>query len=157
MICLLAEKGDTKPVNRKVFVHGLPVTIEHPRHTTRILHDAKGNVVYKRFMYHHYGYFDGTKGRDGDAVDCFLGPLANAKEVHVVRMVDKGPVPSEREDEDKCMVGFPSADAAKQAFLQHYPADFYGGMVSLPVAEFKERLRTASLPFHTRKIHAGKS
>lgn len=152
---LNAHAKDTTPVLKKTEVHGLPVTIEHPRGTERKLHDDNGNVVFKKLMLHHYGYFDGTKGRDGDEVDCFVGPLGDAaKEVYVIHMKDLGPVPAEREDEDKCFVGFPSADAAKAAFVHHYPQSFYDGMTALSVADFKSKMATASLPYRRKKITA---
>ena len=154
LLTLAAHAKDTPVKNTKAKVHGLAITIEHPKGTLRRLHDDKGNVVYKKHMYNSYGYFNGTKGRDGDEVDCFLGPLKNAKEVYVVHMKDLGPVPSEREDEDKCMIGFPSADVAKAAFLRHYPATFFGGMTTLPVDVFKKKMRQASKPHRKKKITA---
>lgn len=152
---ILAHVRDTPVANENVVSHGLPITIEHKRGTQHTLHDDKGKVVYKVHMHHSYGYIRNTKGRDGDEVDCFLGPMKNAKEVYIVHMKDMGPVPSEREDEDKCMIGFPSADAAKTAFLLHYPDTFYNGMTSLPLVVFKKRLKQAQLPHREKKIHGG--
>lgn len=153
---ITAHAKDTPVENAKTRVHGLPVTVEHEKGSVRCLHDDKGNVVYKQHMFADYGYFDKTKGRDGDEVDCFIGPMGDkAKEVFVVHMLDKGPVASEREDEDKCFVGYASATAAKTAFLMHYPAEFYGGMTCLPVAEFKKKLKAAQKPHRHKKIHAG--
>ena len=155
MDILRLQAGDTKPVNRKVVRHGLSITIEHPKGTFRVLHDDRGVVVYKKLMSSDYGYFNGTKGRDGDEVDVMVGPMENAKEVYVVHMTDKGPRVDEREDEDKCLIGYPSATAAKAAFLAHYPRDFYSGMTCLPVETFKKQLATASLPYRRKKITAG--
>ena len=138
----------------QITVHNLPITIEHPKGTQRVLKGDDGKVVYSKHMYAHYGFFNGTKGRDGDEVDCFVGPMKNAKEVYIAHMKDLGPVPSEREDEDKCFIGYPSAEAAKQSFLQHYPKTFLESMTVLPVDTFKAKLRSASLPYHKRKIHA---
>ena len=149
-----AHGKDTPSVNKKMTVSGLPITIEAPRGSIRKLHDDKGNVVYKQHMMHHYGFFGNTKGRDGDEVDVFVGPMANAREVFIVHMKDMGSVPAEREDEDKCFIGFQSADAAKTAFTLHYPDTFYGGMTCLPVAVFKKKMKQASLPNHKRKITA---
>lgn len=154
-LALRAHADDTPIAGTQTTLHGLPITIEHPRGTQRKLHDDKGNVVYKVHMHYAYGFFNRTKGRDGDEVDCFVGPMKNAKEVYVVHMKDMGPVPSEREDEDKCMVGFQSADAAKAAFLMHYPKSFYDGMTALPVDVFKARLAKAQLPYRKKKITAG--
>ena len=155
VISLSAHASDTPSAGAKTEMHGLPITIEHPRGSIRKLHDDSGKVVYKKHMHYSYGFFNGTKGRDGDEVDCMLGPIKYAKEVYVVHMRDMGPVPSEREDEDKCMIGFQSADAAKAAFLMHYPENFYAGMTALPVDEFKERMAKASLPYMKKKITAG--
>ena len=146
--------NDMQPVNRKLTVAGIPVTVEVPRGQDRILHDAAGNVVYRRRMHYSYGYIDGTKGRDGDEVDVFVGPMLNAPEVFVVHMKDMGPVPSEREDEDKVFLGFSSAGAAKSAFLMHYPPDFYESMSAMPVERFKVKLKQASKPYRAKRITA---
>lgn len=146
---------DTPSKGLKTARHGIALTIEHPKGATRALHDDKGNVVYNMHMKNDYGFINNTKGRDGDETDVMLGPMKDAKEVHTVHMIDKGPVPSAREDEDKVMMGFPSADTAKSAFLAHYPAEFYGGMTSLPVDEFKNRLKATQVPHANNKIHAG--
>lgn len=153
----LAHAKDTTSEGKHTVVHGLPITIEHSKGTKRVLHDDKGNVVYSKHMHSHYGYFNNTKGRDGDEVDCFVGPLKNATMVYIVHMKDMGPVPSEREDEDKTFIGFPSADAAKQAFLLHYPKNFFESMTVLPVDTFKQKMAEASLPYRHKKIHAAKA
>lgn len=152
---LNAHANDTKLANLPLSRHGLNINIEHPKGTQRTLHNDAGKVVYSVHMHNHYGYIKKTKGRDGDDVDCFVGPIQNAKEVYVIHMIDKGPDVDQREDEDKCMIGFPTAEAAKRAFLLHYPKDFYGGMTSLPVAIFKKRLAQAQKPHREKKIHAG--
>lgn len=154
LLALKAHSLDTPTVNGKTKVAGFPVTIEHPKGTQRKLHDDKGNVVYKVSMMHDYGYINRTKGRDGDEVDVFVGPIKDPKEVFVVHMKDMGPVPAEREDEDKVMLGFPSADAAKAAFLAHYPPNFFESMTTLPIATFKKKLKHASKPYTNTKIHA---
>lgn len=140
---ILAHANDSQIANLGTTSHGLPVTIEHPKGTVRVLHDDKGNEVYKRHMYHSYGYIDGTKGMDGDEVDVFLGPLRNAKEAYVIHMLDKGPVVKERENEDKVFLGFPNAEAAKASFLLHYPKNFFGGLLALPIARFRQRLKNS--------------
>ncbi|MDE2103383.1 MAG: hypothetical protein KGL39_39445, partial [Patescibacteria group bacterium] len=134
--------------------HGLPITIEYPKGSMRILKNAEGKPVYSIRMANHYGFFNGTKGRDGDEVDCIVGPKPDAEEVFVIHMKDMGPDKDQREDEDKCMVGFASANDAKRAFFQHYPKNFYEGMTALPVSVFKKRMGEASLPHRKKKITA---
>jgi len=142
------------PVQHRLSHSGLHISIEHPRGTQRVIKNDKGKVVWNKYMHHHYGYLDKTKGRDGDEVDVIVGPLTQAKDVYVIHMLDKGPDVDARQDEDKVMLGFPSAEAAKQAFLTQYPESFFGGMSVLPLAAFKKRLAKASLPNQKRKIHA---
>lgn len=152
---MLAHAKDSKSVNMKMERHGLPITIEHPRGSMRVLHDDQGNVVYKKHQFNHYGFFQGTTGRDGDEVDCIVGPMENADTIYIVHMIDLGPDKNEREDEDKAMVGFGSAEAAKQAFLLQYPKSFFGGMTVLPVETFKKQMAQASRPYCRKKITAG--
>lgn len=148
------HEKDTKSANLKKNVGGLGITIEHPRGTIRKLHNDAGKLVYQKSMMADYGYFDGTKGRDGDEVDVFVGPMKECQEAFIIHMRDMGPDKNAREDEDKVFIGYPSADAAKQAFLAHYPPNFYEGMTVLPFATFKKKLKKASLPYRNKKIHA---
>lgn len=156
LMVLRCRVGDSPIANTKKTVMGLPVTVEAPKGTTRKLHNADGKVVYKVHMYHDYGFIDKTKGRDGDEVDCFTGPVPDAKEVYIVHMKDMGPDVNQREDEDKVMLGFPSADAAKTAFLLHYPPAFYDGMTSLPLAKFNARLAQTQKKHVSKKLNAAK-
>lgn len=152
---LLCHASDTPSEKIKITQHGLPITIEHQKGSERVLHDDLGREVYRKKMQAHYGYINHTKGRDGDEVDCFLGPNPNAKNVYVMHMKDLGPVKEEREDEDKVMLGFDSAMAAEQCFLAHYPKSFLESISSMPVALFKKKLKEAQKPHHAKKIHAG--
>ena len=145
---------DSESLNKQVTVYGFPITVERPRGSMRTLHDADGNIVYQRRMFYDYGFFNGSKGRDGDEVDVFLGPSQRATEVYVVHMVDKGPIVDQREDEDKVMLGFDTAEMARSAFLLHYPASFYDSMTSMSLATFREKLATAALPYRRKKITA---
>lgn len=135
-------------------VCGLPLTIEYPKGSTRELKNDEGKTVYKKYMYSHYGYINNAKGRDGDGVDCMVGPITDPKEIFVVHMRDMGPDKDEREDEDKVMIGYENADAAKQAFLLHYPANFYQSMTILPVDEFKRRLAQTQQKYTHNMLHA---
>lgn len=146
-----------RTANTSKQANGFRIIIEHPKGSIRELEDDKGKVIYRKRMFYDYGYFPGTKGRDGDGVDVFVGPMGNASEVFIVHMKDLGPVKDAREDEDKVMLGFPSADAAKQAFLLHYPKNFYESLTALPLADFKKKMKTASLPYYNKKIHAAAS
>jgi hypothetical protein len=146
--------AEDDPVKKRLHVAGLDICIEAPKGSIRILKDDDGKVVYKKLMMADYGYIDGKKGRDGDSVDCFVGPMPHADEIYVVHMKDLGPDPKEREDEDKVMIGFPSADAAKAAFLAHYPESFYQSMTAMPMQEFLRRLEQTQIPHSHNMLHA---
>lgn len=141
-------------VIRKIRVAGIPVHIEFLKGQIREYKDDTGKSVYKKRMTHHYGFIPGTRGRDGDGIDVFVGPIPEPKEIYVVHMKDKGPIRDAREDEDKVMLGFQSADAAKVAFLQAYPKEFYESMTSLPVKEFRKQLKRSQKPYTHLKLHA---
>lgn len=145
-----ADQNAPKSIKHVKF-QGFDIAIEYPAGVTRELKNAKGEVVYRKRMVYSYGFIATTKGRDGDEVDVMLGPSEKAQEAHVVHMIDLGPDVDQREDEDKVMLGFPDAEAAKKAFEKHYPATFYGGMTSLPLDVFRKRLK--QLP--GKKITAG--
>jgi|SRR6185312_1850813 len=85
-----------------------------------------------------YGRLEGTKGLDGEAVDCFIGPLKNPKRVWVVGM------PKANGNEDKVMLGFASKDAAIKAFLRCYnfKRKFLGHVSALSTDKLRKRLIT---------------
>lgn len=127
------ESGDyNKP---ELSFSGLDIAIENPRGSYRRGVDANG-VEWETQMRHHYGYFVGTKAIDGDEVDVFLGENEQAKRVFIVNQV----VPETGQfDEHKVMLGFDSPTQAKAAYMANYEKDWrgFGGMVSMPVEEFK--------------------
>ena len=76
-------------------------------------------------MKNHYGYFKKTSGngKDGDAVDVFIGP--NPEEAVTVYVVDQNNKSGEF-DESKVMLGFKSITDAKEAYLSNYSKDWEG-------------------------------
>lgn len=88
---------------------------------------AKDGKTWERKMFASYGYVPGTKGMaaDGDAIDIYLAP--NPKEgcpVFEVRQVKKDGA----YDESKFMIGWPTAESAKAAYLHHMPDWAFGSM-----------------------------
>lgn len=105
-------------------IKGMPISIENPKGSKRYWRDEKGNENFNK-MKNHYGYFTNTtgNGKDGDAVDVFLGPnIDNFENVYVV---DQNK-PDKTFDESKVMLGFKSIDAAKKAYLNNYSKDWKG-------------------------------
>ena len=90
-------------------------------------------------MRHHYGEIPGVKGADGDDLDAFVGPDDTSERVYVIHQKKPGTTTF---DEDKVMLGFRSALAAKRGYLANYNRrGFFGGMTPLSLSEFAERLR----------------
>jgi inorganic pyrophosphatase len=119
---------------------GFPISIENRKGSIRRWYDRHTATEGETKMVFPYGYIRLTEGTDGDHVDVFLGQDESAEKVYVVH---QRKAPSFKEfDEDKCLLGFPSAKAAKAAYLQHFDRpDFFGGMSTFTVEEFRRKLQ----------------
>lgn len=114
----------------KCSIHGLTISIENPAGTVR----KKG----WKPLSAHYGYILRTEGRDGEHVDCFIGPNPNSEVVFVVDQVHE----SGRFDEHKVMIGWSSKRAAKKAYLANYPTGWKcGPITAMTVDQFKAWLQ----------------
>ena len=122
-----------------VRVKGMQISIENPKGSKRYYgeKDADGNRKYN-VMKNHYGYFTKSLGKDGDAVDVFIGPnVDNFERVYCVDQKMKGEF-----DETKVMLGFNSKEEAKEAYLSNYDENWKGFMAitSVPLKTFKKWL-----------------
>jgi hypothetical protein len=133
----LAKTGDYyKP---RMDWQGLQVNIENPVGTVREGVDEGGAPWRTEFRY-AYGEIEATCGADGDPVDVYIGPYADAEQVYIVRQMRRNDWSAY--DEDKVMIDFPSQDAAEAAYLEHYnDPRFFGGIVAMPVAEFVRKVK----------------
>ena len=61
-------------------------------------------------MHNDYGYFTKTLGKDGDAIDVFIGPNPEKGEIFPIDQFINGEF-----DETKDMFGFDSEEEAKKA------------------------------------------
>jgi len=121
--------------------HGLQLNIENPVGTVREGVDEGGKPWRTEFRY-AYGEVAGTEGADGDPVDVYIGPYADAREVYIVRQMRRKDWATY--DEDKVMIDFPSIEAAREAYLGHYDDPrFFGGIVAMPVDEFVRKVRAS--------------
>lgn len=127
------EAGNYKKGHVKV--NGFNITIEQPSGSVRSGKDASGKE-WSVTMNNTYGYFKGTKGKDGDHIDVFLGPKLDSREVFVVDQVK----PDGSFDEHKVMMGFDSVDEAKQAYLSNYEEGWsgLGNITPVSLDEFKK-------------------
>ena len=127
------EKGNYNMGHPRL--HGMDISIENPRGSTRSGTDRDGNA-WSIGMAHDYGYIRRTEGADGDKIDVFVGPNPGSERVFVVDQVDE----DGNFDEHKVMLGFTDQDQAEMGYLDNYE-DGWEGMGSIKemsVEEFKE-------------------
>lgn len=140
------EAGNYK--KGKVRLHGLDISIENPKGSTRKGKDQDGKE-WSSEMKHHYGDIKGTTGADGDSIDVFIGDKPESQKVFVVDQID----PKTGEfDEVKVMMGFDDAEAAKSGYLSNYDKDWkgLGEITEASVEDFKawtKRPRKSKQPF----------
>jgi len=117
-------------------VRGLRVSVETPAGAERSGTDKNGQP-WSVTMQHDYGYIRGTTGKDKDHLDVFLGPAP--QEDHPVYVVDQVDPDSGAFDEHKVMLGFPSREAAVQAYHAAYEPGWRGAdaVTELPFREFR--------------------
>jgi hypothetical protein len=117
---------------------GLDIAIENKAGTKRRWTDAHGNTGETEMLY-AYGYVQNTVGADEDEIDVFVGPDPLASQVFIIHQ--KNPETGIY-DEDKVMLGFSNADAAKCAYQCHYDKrDFFATMTSLDIDHFKRLIK----------------
>lgn len=118
---------------------GMPIGIENRRGSWRHWKDVNGTTG-KTKLKDPYGYLNGTKGNDGDAVDVFLGSNPNATHAFVVRQVNPN---TGAYDEDKCVLGVDSVEEARGLYLrnydQHGPLKL-GRIDQYPMHEFRSKV-----------------
>jgi len=132
-----------RKLDRRYKFQGLPISIENRKGSIREGEDADGNH-WETEMKADYGYIRLTEGTDGDHLDCFIGPDKKAKYAYIIHQND--PVTGIY-DEDKVMLGFETAESAKEMFIDHYDRPgFYGSMTILPMEQFKKRILIKKKP-----------
>lgn len=122
-----------------VSLHGLDISIENPRGSTRSGTDADGKA-WSVEMANHYGYLKRTEGADGDHVDVFIGPKPESSKVFVVDQIDPR---TGRYDEAKVLLGFSSLKAAREGYLANYEQGWKGAGAITPMSmdQFKSWLK----------------
>lgn len=118
---------------------GLPIAIENRVGSVRSGVDKDGKPWRTKFKY-PYGYLKGTKGKDGEEIDVYVGPNDSAPKAYVVhqRHID-----GTGHDEDKVMLGFGSKGEARAAYLDHYNKagpKLLGPISTMTVDALKEKL-----------------
>ena len=124
---------------------GYDFTVETPKGTTRSGKDEQGKP-WSVTMHDTYGYILGKIGVDGDHIDMFINDAADLDSfdgnVYVVDQVN----PETGEfDEHKVMYGYPSEEAATEAYLANYSKGWkgLGNVTSVPKATFDKWLESS--------------
>jgi hypothetical protein len=114
---------------------GMTIGIENPEGSTREGEHEDG-TKWKQTYFHAYGFIIGTKGADGEEIDCFIGPNENAEKVYIIHQQI-----ADEYDEDKVMLGFDSKEHARDAYLGHFDTQsFLGPITEMDVEEFKDKI-----------------
>jgi predicted ABC-type ATPase len=123
-----------------ISIKGMKISIENPVGSQRKFKKedgSEGSVTMKN----HYGYFGGTSGngKDGDAVDVFIGP--NPEGFERVYVIDQNKKDGSF-DESKVMLGFDSKEQAKEAYMSNYNPGWTGfrAITSVSLRLFKKWL-----------------
>lgn len=129
--------GNYKMEHRRV--DGYNVSIENPKGSVRRgkTVDAEGKETpWETTMQNDYGYIRGTQGVDGDHIDVFLSDTPEQGDVFVIDQLDK----DGSFDEHKVMYGFPSVEAAREAYLSNYEPGWtgLGAITHVSKDEFKK-------------------
>lgn len=119
-------------------VKGMKISIENPKDSYRGYTKDDGTKGYSK-MNHHYGYFGTSKGKDGDAVDVFIGDdIESFDKVYVVDQNNS----EGNFDESKVMLGFLSKKDAYNAYMSNYEEGWTGfrSITAVPLNFFKKWL-----------------
>lgn len=124
---------------------GYDFTVETPKGTTRSGKDEQGKP-WSVTMHDTYGYILGKIGVDGDHIDMFINDAADLDSfdgnVYVVDQVN----PETGEfDEHKVIFGYPSEEAATEAYLANYSKGWkgLGKVTAVPKATFDKWLESS--------------
>jgi hypothetical protein len=133
------EAGNYKMAH--ITFQGMDISIENPKGSIRsgISEDGK---KWSNEMFSNYGYFKGTEGKDGDHIDCFVGPDENSKKVFVIDQVFTSGDKSGLFDESKVMLGYNTAGEAESAYMKNYDKNWMGlsDITEVGVEDFKKWL-----------------
>lgn len=132
------EAGNYKMDHRRI--DGYDISIENAKGSVRSGKNPDG-TKWETLMHNDYGYIRGTEGVDGDHIDVFLSDTPEEGDVFVVDQVrEDGSF-----DEHKVMYGFPTEEAARDAYLSNYEPGWsgLGAITHVSKDEFKKWIRSS--------------
>lgn len=123
---------------------GYDFTVETPKGTTRSGKDEQGKP-WSVTMHDTYGYILGKIGVDGDHIDMFINDADLDSFDGNVYVVDQVNPETGEFDEHKVMYGYPSEEAATEAYLANYSKDWkgLGKVTAVPKATFDKWLESS--------------
>lgn len=124
---------------------GYDYTVETPKGVTRSGKDEQGKP-WSVTMHDTYGYILGKIGVDGDHIDMFINDAADLDTFDGnVYVVDQVKPETGEFDEHKVMYGYPSDEAATEAYLANYSKGWkgLGKVTSVPKATFDKWLESS--------------
>lgn len=138
-----AREAETEPTPAQIKLHGLDISIENPKGSTRKGVDKQGKP-WESILKHHYGSLKRTEDKDGEQVDVFIGPNPESEKVFIVNQVDPE---TKRFDEHKALIGFESEKKARVGYLANYQRGWKGlsSIVEMDMDSFKDWLKEADL------------
>lgn len=130
--------GNYKMEHRRV--DGYNISIENAKGSVRRGIGADGKP-WETTMQNDYGYIRGTEGVDGDHIDVFLSDTPEKGDVFVVDQVNE----DGSFDEHKVMYGFPTEQAARDAYLSNYEPGWtgLGAITHVSKDEFKKWIQSS--------------
>lgn len=130
--------GNYKMEHRRV--DGYNISIENAKGSVRRGTGADGKP-WETVMQNDYGYIRGTEGVDGDHIDVFLSDTPEEGDVFVVDQVNE----DGSFDEHKVMYGFPTEQAAREAYLSNYEPGWtgLGAITHVSKDEFKKWIQSS--------------
>lgn len=130
--------GNYKMEHRRV--DGYNISIENAKGSVRRGTGADGKP-WETLMHNDYGYIRDTEGVDGDHIDVFLSDTPEEDDVFVVDQVNK----DGSFDEHKVMYGFPTEQAARDAYLSNYEPGWtgLGAITHVSKDEFKKWIQSS--------------
>lgn len=135
-----AQQNKEVELGYKTEFNGIIIHVENAAGTHRIGRDKNG-AEWRTQMLYDYGFIPKIDGKDGDALDVYVGSDKKAKNVYIVEQ--RNPYKNHKYDEDKVMLGFPSAEEAKSAYLSHYNrSDFFGKIKEMTFKDFKKAVES---------------
>lgn len=124
---------------------GYDYTVETPKGVTRSGKDEQGKP-WSVTMHDTYGYILGKIGVDGDHIDMFINDAADLDTFYGnVYVVDQVNPETGEFDEHKVMYGYPSEEAATEAYLANYSKGWkgLGKVTAVPKATFDKWLESS--------------